>query len=43
MRIVVQDPEFTPELELALKRAIAISLTRANMGVIKNGVVLIDR
>jgi hypothetical protein len=30
------DPEFTPELELALKRAVAIALTRANMGVIKN-------
>lgn len=29
-------PEFSPELEAAVKRAIAIALTRAQMGVIKN-------
>jgi hypothetical protein len=29
-------PDFPPELEAALKRAIAIALNRANMGVIKN-------
>src|SRR5262245_12013715 len=29
-------PNFTEDLELALKRNIAIALTRANMGVIKN-------
>lgn len=29
-------PNYPPELENALKRAVAISLTRANMGVIKN-------
>ena len=30
------DPNFSPELENALKKNIAIALTRANMGVIKN-------
>jgi hypothetical protein len=30
------EPNYPPELEVALKRAIAVSLTRANMGVIKN-------
>jgi hypothetical protein len=29
-------PSYPPELELAVKRGIAIALTRANMGVIKN-------
>ena len=29
-------PDYPPELENALKRAVAIALTRANMGVIKN-------
>lgn len=29
-------PEFSEDLELAVKRGIAIALTRANMGVIKN-------
>jgi hypothetical protein len=30
------EPDFPPELEAAVKRGIAIALTRANMGVIKN-------
>jgi hypothetical protein len=29
-------PDYPPELEAALKRAVVIALTRANMGVIKN-------
>ncbi|MGY2987722.1 hypothetical protein [Bradyrhizobium sp. USDA 4508] len=29
-------PQFSPELENAIKRGIAIALTRANMGIIKN-------
>lgn len=29
-------PDYTPELELALKKNIAIALTRAGMGVVKN-------
>ena len=30
------EPNYPPEQEAALKRAVAVSLTRANMGVIKN-------